>query len=959
MSERPPLDPDGLRSRWAADVAAGKTVVLPREALADATLRQRLPDLLEELRQQQPTAIPPLQIPGYTLLGEIGHGGMSTVWLARQHTLARHVAMKIAPRWRGGDVRAHERLLHEARAMARLSHPNIVAIHDVLEAGDVVAIAMDWIDGVTLADLIRALPPAPGADDMRIVRTALGCPEDQPLASTAVQFFAGIARDIASALQRVHEAGLLHLDVKPSNILVRRDGVPLLADFGVVRERDLLASHTRTFAGTPVYAAPEQLRRADAEFGPPTDVYGLGITLYEALARSQPLHQLGLTRMVRDVLGGRIPALGARTSVPPDLANIVHKAIAPEPHHRYPTAQALAGDVAAFLEHRPVTARPLTRVQRLLRQARREPWQAAVAGVLAVLLPLSLGLALVLWRQLPAVGEVALANQRAQANRLKQTAYQAYFGGRGAAGVASRTLAAAMDLDPEGTSLACLLAMAHEEGDPGISGLLATNVVTIAAHTGLTMLRTKQDQRRAFFTADEVARLRDSRDVVDRYVLALDRVFWAEDRRHEEGYAEADACLDQATMAVDGDPLLYGLRAWVALRAGRPDAFAAVANVLRSRWPGDVDALTWLYLALEPIDRPAALAIAGEIAQIDGRHPRSAELRAGEALRRGDAAAAIEVVEATRTAGTGSPHLTVINLLATASRDGAAAAERALRVIPADELTFARRLRLLRQCDPAAAEALIDTTLATGPQPPSVLRAAFDDASRREQGPRADQIWETWRKTWPDRVDLHPRRFAQLAARGDVPGAAALAREMVLPRQNLDTHATTVCAYLTSVRDWPTLATWADRWVEHAGDGKRQEAAAYAGIAASRLRRYEQAARGLAVATSRAVPGARWYAYTLLEAAWLRVDPDAGAALHNPEGAQQFVARFDALVAQDPKLVVGPWTWLVRAEVAFANGDRAGAIAAAERGAALRRLEPQAPADTLDRLQEALRRFRQ
>ncbi len=243
-----------VRARLGSDVAAGKTVVLSARDLDDPAVRAQLPALLEELARAGAAPPPGLSVPGYALLGEIGQGGMSTVYLARQETLGRHVALKVAPKWLGGGERATRRLMQEARAMARVTHPNIVVIHDILDVGDTFAIAMEWIDGCTLATLLRALPPEPGEDDVRLLRHALGASDvdTERFEDSPVRHFVRLVRDVARATQAVHDAGLLHLDIKPSNVLVRRDGTPLLADFGVVREMAPEPAHTRTFAGTPV-----------------------------------------------------------------------------------------------------------------------------------------------------------------------------------------------------------------------------------------------------------------------------------------------------------------------------------------------------------------------------------------------------------------------------------------------------------------------------------------------------------------------------------------------------------------------------------------------------------------------------------------------------------------------------------------------------------------------------------
>src|SRR5262249_4165037 len=158
----------------------------------------------------------------------------------------------------------------------------------------------------------------------------------------------------------------------------------------------VLLTHTASFAGTPIYASPEQLARDDALIGPATDVYGLGITLYELLARDQPFSAKGITAALRRIERGGAPPLSRRARVPADVESVVHRAIDPAPARRYGSAADLAADLQAVLDGRPVTARPLTRTRRFLRWARHEPWQAALLALVPAAL-LLLGVLLSEW----------------------------------------------------------------------------------------------------------------------------------------------------------------------------------------------------------------------------------------------------------------------------------------------------------------------------------------------------------------------------------------------------------------------------------------------------------------------------------------------------------------------------------------------------------------------------------
>lgn len=400
---RPNELPPELRERIADDLASGRTVALPAEVLANPELRGNLPAVFESLQAKERPAAGALQIPGYRIVCEIGQGGMSTVYLAVQERLNRHVALKVVPHWLGGGERARHRLVTEARALAQLAHPHIVAVHDIVQHGDVLAIAMDWVDGLSLAGLLQQLPSTADPLDGQILQRTLGtAPEHQArLEGPAHRIFARMMEQVARAVQHVHDHKLLHLDIKPSNVLVHRSGMPLLADFGVVRELGGEWSQTRSFAGTPMYAAPEQLRRADREIGPHTDVYGLGVTLYELLARRHPFRAHDVSKVLQDIQTGRFPPLQQLAQVPKPLANIVHRAIAPVPADRCPTAAAFADDLKAFLEGGTVQARATSRLDRVRWWVRAQPWLAAMLLLLCAALGAGGYFGVQLWQALP------------------------------------------------------------------------------------------------------------------------------------------------------------------------------------------------------------------------------------------------------------------------------------------------------------------------------------------------------------------------------------------------------------------------------------------------------------------------------------------------------------------------------------------------------------------------------
>ncbi len=972
MSEEPTRrlpDTERLRQRLADDLAAGKTISLSSDDLADPAVRSRLPDLLESLRGSQPKPPTRLVVPGYTLLGEIGHGGMSTVHLARQDTLGRHVALKIAPKWLGSDAAAQQRLLQEARAMARVSHPNIVAIHDIVEVDDTVAIAMEWIDGLTLAGLLRCLDRPPRDGDMAVVTTALGTKPElaAKLEATAVRFFVRMLHDVARALHRVHQAGLLHLDIKPSNVLIRRDGTPLLADFGVVREIDLAATHTRTFAGTPLYAAPEQIRRLDKQLGAHTDVYALGMTLYEALSRTQPLQKLDLARILTTVESGRVPRLDTVTDVAEDLVNIVHKAIAPERQHRYASAEAFADDLAAFLDHRPVSARPLTRLQRLQRWVHVEPWKASLTISLLVLLPLLVGTGGYLAAQLPRIAQSRLEEQQRQAAHLRQAGYLDQVFELRPIEHSLQQLRLAQQLDPRPFGLVCLLSLAHERAPQQANALLDEFAPDIAQEPALAPLVAKMRAGKAFFDAATTAELRTRPDALSRFLLAIDRFWYANDRATELATDEAAAALDEAGFAYQQDPLLQGLQALVMGWSQDRSGLAAIERAMASSFGEQSAPMAWTAAAWCDFDEEAGEA-------------RFAKLEAAAALPPHQLALPLELWLVS------GPDFTTRQRLGSDARlrEVSKVGERLLAAgSPSEEIVWRQGLLLLRSGDDAKYATLLGTyghllspmqrslldaifcaTHREGPATDVVREVAagidatpsglhlllrelmhregrlprtIQDASAGQQAQSErerllamiDWVWEAWSKANPERRYFYNDRLAELFVNARYQAAAELARECEFPRWSRARNPQALAAMKVTNRDWPGLVANSRLWLRMAEPGfQRQEAASYLGMGLARLGQPQLAAEQFAVALTRRPPLGRgkWYVHTLLEDAWLHVAPDTPPELRDPVLAAHRMAVFREHNQTMAIPAKGAWTLLVRAEVLFANGDAKGAI---------------------------------
>jgi WD40 repeat protein/tRNA A-37 threonylcarbamoyl transferase component Bud32 len=313
--------------------------------------------------ESQPKEDQPIQQFGdYELLEEIARGGMGIVYKARQKSLNRLVALKMI---RAGGLASQaevKRFQAEAQAIAQLQHPNIVAIHEVGEIEGRQFFSMDYIAGLTLAEILREGPlPAKRA--------------------------AGYLKVIAEAVQCAHSHGILHRDLKPSNVLIDESDQPRITDFGLAKRLSGDAELTLPgqILGSPNYLSPEQAAGRNAEVGPPSDVYALGAMLYHLLTGRPPFQADSLTTLLRQVMEAEpvAPRL-LNASIPRDLETVCLKCLEKEPARRYATAQALAEELGRFLEQKPILARPISPVSRAARWCQRRPVRAVLIAALVM-----------------------------------------------------------------------------------------------------------------------------------------------------------------------------------------------------------------------------------------------------------------------------------------------------------------------------------------------------------------------------------------------------------------------------------------------------------------------------------------------------------------------------------------------------------------------------------------------
>jgi WD40 repeat protein len=310
----------------------------------------------------------------YELVEEIARGGVGVVYRARQLALGRSVALKLLLSGPLATPEMVQRFRAEASLAASLQHPNIVAIHEVGFCDGQHFIAMDYVPGRSLADILREGP----LDARRA---------------------AAYVKTVAEAVHFAHERKILHRDLKPSNVLVDEFDAPRVTDFGLARRLDAETVLTLSgqVLGSPSYMAPEQAEARRGQVGRPTDVYSLGAILYHLVAGRPPFAAGTVPGTLHEVLHTQVVSPRLLTpDLPRDLETICQKCLEKEPARRYATAQELADELARFLRGEPTRARPVTIPERALRWAKRKP--ALAAMIVLVHLVAAVGLIGILWQ---------------------------------------------------------------------------------------------------------------------------------------------------------------------------------------------------------------------------------------------------------------------------------------------------------------------------------------------------------------------------------------------------------------------------------------------------------------------------------------------------------------------------------------------------------------------------------
>ena len=313
----------------------------------------------------------PDSIGEYRIKARIGRGGMGIVYLAEQAPLGREVALKVLPTNVDLDRGFVERFQREAQAAARLLHPNIVPVFGAGQADGRHFFAMRYIEGASLDEKLRQQRSDGG-------NSSAGFTPQK-----AVQ----IVQEVASALAHAHSQGILHRDIKPGNVLLDGEGRAWVTDFGLCRMEDAgQLTSDGAILGTLRYMSPEQIEGVSDER---SDVYGAGLLLFELLILRPAFDSVKRAKVVHDVLHTPVPRLRRlRKDIPRSLETIVQKATTKLPEERYQSAEALQRDLEAYLEDRPISARPPSALYLARLFASRHRLATGVAVVAALLLGL-------------------------------------------------------------------------------------------------------------------------------------------------------------------------------------------------------------------------------------------------------------------------------------------------------------------------------------------------------------------------------------------------------------------------------------------------------------------------------------------------------------------------------------------------------------------------------------------
>lgn len=535
----------------------------------------------------------------YELEQELGRGGMGVVYAARQPALHRQVALKVMNPGLGVSGPLVARFRREGLLASRLKHPGICAVHDAGEDDGVAWIAMDLVAGESLAALLQRRHGRDshhdGPEDTE--------PEPRPRIASAPTPTAIAWREdvdllvaVADALHAAHEAGVVHRDVKPANIMVTPEGRPVVMDFGLARPDDeeaMVLTASGDVLGTPAYLAPEVISGGAKAGDRRADVWALGVTAYEMLTGERPFEGATRERLLRRIMMDEPrPLRDLVTGLPRDLEVVLGTALEKEPDRRYRDMAHFRDDLRRVREGRSIAARPPSVFGRLSRWARRRPAVATLSLLLLLLIPTLVGLV---------THQVATAPQRAAGEALERRTEADRLTERGFALLPTREHETARELFEEALVLlpedpyaevGRLLAIATASGAEAVARELPPARPILAAHpvaVGLLRRRLGLDPSPSEGEPDPL----QPQSGIDWFVQGE-----AAQASYDADWEEALDAFEEAIAAAERPrPLLHSLRLRAAAQSGRADiAERAYASGTRL-WPEHPAFPTWGGLA--------------------------------------------------------------------------------------------------------------------------------------------------------------------------------------------------------------------------------------------------------------------------------------------------------------------------------------------------------------------------